>query len=92
VMTWFRGGADPLSGSYPEGHRPSHPAEERKNGEVTQEGSTANIIHVSSHDRGRVADDSFGIRALYEKQRPWQESGKRYRWPIKRSMRCTSAT
>jgi hypothetical protein len=29
---------------------------------------------VSFHDRAGVADDSFGIRALYEKQRPWQET------------------
>ncbi len=92
-------GADPLSGSHAEAHRLSRPAEERKNGEVTQEGdcrlvicacgaspdglgesspcpylgSTANIVHVSSHDRAGVADESVGITALYEKQRPWQK-------------------
>jgi hypothetical protein len=36
-------------------------------------GSTAKTVHVSFHDEAGVADESFGIRALIDKQRPWQE-------------------
>jgi hypothetical protein len=35
-------------------------------------GSTAKTVHVSFHDEVSVTE-SFGITALYEKQRPWQE-------------------
>lgn len=36
-------------------------------------GSTAKTVHVSFHDEGAVSDEEFGITALIEKQRPWQE-------------------
>lgn len=38
-------------------------------------GSTAKTVHVSFHDEA-TATESFGITAIYEKQRPWQEKWK----------------
>ncbi len=35
-------------------------------------GSTAKTVHVSFHDEVAVSEE-FGIKALIEKQRPWQE-------------------
>lgn len=36
-------------------------------------GSTAKTVHVSFHEEVAVATESFGITAVYEKHRPWQE-------------------
>ena len=36
-------------------------------------GSTAKTVHASSFDEVGAAEDSLGITAVYEKQRPWQE-------------------
>ncbi len=36
-------------------------------------GSTAETVHASSFDEVGAAEDSLGITAVYEKQRPWQE-------------------